>query len=108
MNQQNDPANNGPFITAALFCEAVLDEKDNVKSLIRVIDRLLLQVTGIDAPEQMPPIQRSIVMAISLKSGQAVGPVPIRILGIGPSGLTGQEPIYEGTVHLEGGVRGHT
>lgn len=97
----------GPYIQAALFCEHVLDEKDNVKSLIRVIDRLQVQSRGQDAPDIMPEIQRDLIAFLSFKAGDARGPIPIRITVTRPSGLTDSNPVWHGTVHLEGGTRGH-
>lgn len=97
----------GPYLQAALFCERVIDEKDNVKSLIRIIDRLQIQATGLEVPETMPPIERDLVAFLTFKSGEARGQVPIRITLTRPSGLTDAEPIWQGTVHFEGGTRGH-
>ena len=96
----------GPYLQAALFCERVLDEKDNVKSLIRVIDRLQVQSRGPQTPEAMPEVRRDLVAYLSFKSGSAVGPVPMRITLTRPSGLTDSSPLWQATVHFEGGTRG--
>ncbi|MDH7478469.1 MAG: hypothetical protein QHH02_00480 [Syntrophomonadaceae bacterium] len=34
----------GPYLAAALICEKVLEEKDEVKSAIRIFDRLMIEV----------------------------------------------------------------
>jgi len=34
----------GPLITVAAFCERILDEKDSVPSLIRLVDRIILHL----------------------------------------------------------------
>ena len=97
----------GPYLQAALFCEQVLDEKDNVKSVIRIVDRLVVQATGPDAPGQMPEIRHQLVGLLSFKSGEAIGPVPIKVTITSPSGLTSQIPVWHGTVNFEGGTRGY-
>ena len=98
----------GPYLQAALFCERVLTEKDNVHTLVRVIDRLHLQGFGPDASDQMPELQTSLTLALMVKSGEARGTTPIRITMTRPSGLTDQNAVWEGTVPLEGGTRGHS
>ena len=97
----------GPYLQAALFCERVLDEKDGVKSIIRVIDRLQVRAAGHDAPDTMPEITTELVAFLAFKAGEAVGSVPIRITLTRPSGVTDTDPIWHGTVHFEGGTRGH-
>ncbi len=97
----------GPYIQAALFCERVLDEKDNVKSLIRVIDRMNVQAVGQAPPEKMPEVERELILVLMFKSGEATGPVPIKLTLTRPSGLVDKDPVWEGTVHFEGGTRGH-
>ena len=42
----NIPFDQGPYLSAALLCEKVLEEKDGVKSAIRIIDRVTRTVTG--------------------------------------------------------------
>lgn len=97
----------GPYVQAALFCEHLLDEKDNVKSVIRIIDRILFQAAGPDVPDKMPEFVREIVAVLMFKSGEARGPVPIKITLTRPSGLTDSDHIWEGTIHFEGGIRGN-
>ena len=108
MNEPQADSLSGPYLTAALFCERVLDEKDGVKSLIRVIDRLVIQAHGSGAPETMPPFTRELIGVLMFKSGEARGPVLIRATLTEPSGLTRLEDAWRGTVHFEGGTRGHT
>ena len=97
----------GPYLTAALFCERVLEEKDGIKSLIRVVDRLVIQAHGPGAPEAMPQIKRELVGVLMFKSGEARGPVPIRLALTEPSGLARSEDAWRGTIYFEGGTRGH-
>jgi len=97
----------GPYLQVAVFCEQILDEKDNVKSLIRIIDRLFVQASGPNPSEAMPEFESELNAFLLFKSGQATGPVPIRITLTRPSGLTASNPVWYGTVHFEGGTRGH-
>ncbi len=107
MIKQHKQFETGPYLQAALFCERVLDEKDGVKSLIRVIDRLMVQASGPEIPESMPEIQRDLVGVLMFKSGEAKGPVSITVTLTRPSGLTEPNPIWQGSIHFEGGTRGN-
>jgi hypothetical protein len=78
-----------------------------VKSLIRVTDRLLFQASGPDASEVMPEFLHDLIGFLSFKAGRAQGPVPMKITLTRPSGLTDTQPVWQGTVHFEGGTRGH-
>ncbi len=97
----------GPYLQAALFCERVLEEKDDVKSVIRIIDRMRVQASGTGPPQVMPEFQRDLVAFLIFKSGDARGPVSIKITLTRPSGLTDANPVWHGTVHFEGGSRGN-
>lgn len=108
MTEQISAFDRGPFLQAALFCERILDEKDEVKSIIRIIDRMRVQASGPEAPDRMQPFQRELVTFLNFKSGDARGPVPIRVTLTRPSGLTDGSPVWHGTVHFEGGTRGHS
>jgi hypothetical protein len=44
----------GPYLAAAVFCEKVLQEKDSVYTLVRIVDRLIMHATGVNPPEKMP------------------------------------------------------
>ena len=44
----------GPYVTA-LLCEKILEEKDGIKTAIRIIDRLTHVRVGPDAPATLPP-----------------------------------------------------
>jgi len=60
----------GPHLLAALLCERVLEEKDGVKSLIRVIDRIVTRAGGVDVPETMPPVSISLTLFLVIKAGK--------------------------------------
>ena len=76
----------GPFLQAALFCERLLEEKDNTKSAIRIVDRV--NVTNIDpnAPGQMPKFRGNYTLFLAFKNGKAHGDYTISITPKPPSG----------------------
>ena len=98
------PFERGPYITAATFCEQVLQEASGVLSLIRIVDRMTTTATGPTAPEQMPTSQLNWTLVIALKSGDARGSHPVKIVPQLPSGETLQ-PITL-SAHLEGENKG--
>lgn len=94
----------GPYVQAALFCEKVLQEKDSVNSLIRVIDRLTHTIVGPAVPEQMEPFTYAMTLVLMLKSGKAQGSFQVRVDIEPPSGVAKRGlslPVF-----LEGGERG--
>lgn len=80
------PERGGPFLSAALICEKVLEEKDGVKSAVRIIDRVIHTVVGTRPPDEMEPFDYEATLLIRLKSGWARGAYAIRINLIKPSG----------------------
>ena len=44
----------GPYLSIAAFCEQTIDDKSNVLSLIRVVDRMTVTGQGPDVPDEMP------------------------------------------------------
>jgi hypothetical protein len=79
--------NSGPYLIAALLCEKVLQEKDEVFSVIRIVDHVTITASTFDAPETMPPTPINLNALISLKSGSARGKDVIRWKVEAPSGL---------------------
>jgi hypothetical protein len=69
----------GPYLTAALLCERVLDEKDGVKSLIRIVSQVTSRFSGPNIPQKMPAIQARLALFISMKTGKKAGKHNIRI-----------------------------
>lgn len=92
--------NRGPYLSAAFLCEKVLEEKDGVTSVIRIIDRITHTVVGPCPPEKMEPFNYDITLFISLKSGEARGPKLLRVTLVKPSGES-PTPI-EQTIVFEG------
>lgn len=72
-NVIDDPWKGGPYVQVAAFCEQVLQERDGVYSLIRIIDTVTQHSMGPDAPEQMPPITSNLKLVLMLKPGRAPG-----------------------------------
>jgi hypothetical protein len=96
----------GPYVQAALFCERVLSEKDNVLSLIRIIDRLVLTIAGPAAPEQMPPSPVACQAVIMLKTGSLSGSYLLKLTPKTPLG--NELPSISTRILLAGGEDGGT
>lgn len=80
------PFERGPYLLAAFICEKVLEEKDGVKSAIRIIDRVTHTVVGPSPPDQMEPFDYPLTLLIKLKSGYARGVYPLEVRLVKPSG----------------------
>jgi hypothetical protein len=94
----------GPFLKAALFCDDVIEGKDGVLSLIRVIDRLTVAAGGSNAPAELPPTTRRLKLVIMLVSGRARGSQQLELSVETPEGTS--TPMWSNTVFLEGEDRG--
>jgi hypothetical protein len=76
----------GPFITNALFCERVLEEKDGVLTPVRIIDTLTVHIVPVSARaeqqlENKPSkITRELSALITIKSGDLVGKRTLRVV----------------------------
>lgn len=75
----------GPYMTMAVLCEKVLEEKDGVRSLIRMVDRVIVS-PGPGAPEKMPPIPIQILSMIAFKSGDRRESYTLKLTVQTPSG----------------------
>lgn len=97
----------GPYVQFAGFCEKILQEPDNVVSLIRVLDRIIVTAQAPEGgvtPTELPPIPVTTTLVVMLKSGDAQGRHPVRIRMQLPSGLYG--PDQEVDALFEGEERG--
>jgi hypothetical protein len=90
----------GPFITAALFCEKLLQETDGVKSAIRIVDRVIIQTEGPQPPNEMPSFNLQTTLFLQFKSGAARGPLQLEVRMVKPSVDT--KSILSRTVLFEG------
>lgn len=95
----------GPYIGCAVLCEKVLQERDNVVSLIRIVDRTIISGRGPDAPEELPSFPLTQTVFVALKSGLARGKYIIAIQAHSPSGRPVGEPIQVPAL-FEGDERG--
>jgi hypothetical protein len=106
------PESNGPYLNYAAICEKVLREADEVLSLIRIIDRVTVTITGSTPPgvgsvpqillEPAPAV--GVTLVIGLKSGGFIGSVPVKIRIDTPSGF--RLPEYETSAVLRGEEQG--
>lgn len=92
-----------PYITAALLCENVLEEKNGSLTVVRIADRVEFSSQGM--PEGYKPM---IVLKglLSLKSGPVKGDFAMKILVIRPNGQQKGEPIILPKVNFQGGDHG--
>lgn len=65
----------GPFLTIAVLCEKVLQEKDGVPSIIRVVDRITISGHS----PSMPPTQISPTLVVAMKAGMFRGMADLEI-----------------------------
>jgi hypothetical protein len=95
--------NRGPYLTAALICETILEDKDGSLSAIRIVDTVSVQVPP-DAPADIPsesnrlPIQVNLLLAF--KTGGAPGEHALRIDVQSPSGKI-NKGLAEATLKLD-------
>lgn len=93
----------GPFLGAAVLCEKVLNERDGVISVIRIVDRITLTAQG-GTLHEMPPGIVNLNLFLMFKSGDARGAYQVSVRTISPSGpviSTAQFPLL-----MEGEDRG--
>lgn len=75
----------GPYLTIAVLCEKVLQEKDGVPSIIRVVDRITISGHS----PSMPPTQISPTLVVAMKAGMFRGVADLEIQPFLPSGTRG-------------------
>ena len=94
-----DTKNKVPYVAAALFCEKVIQEKDDVITIIRMVDTYQLN----PPPGVQATIQPSLL--VTLKSGELTGKGEVAVSVSKPSG---GKPTEARTfpVLLKGGVHG--
>jgi hypothetical protein len=94
----------GPYVRTAALCERVLQEKDGVLSIIRLIDRFTITTSGPAAPAEMPPASVQFTIVVGLTSGELRGKYNLRIVPTTPTGR--KLPELSAGVLLEGEDRG--
>lgn len=102
------PLEQGPYLQLAAFCENVIQDKEGILTLVRVIDRVTQTASGPGAPESLQPFEHEMYAVISLKAGQARGRHELKIVRELPSGIKEDAEAARFSIHFEGeGDRGH-
>jgi hypothetical protein len=94
----------GPYLKAAVFCDDIIEGKDGVLSLVRIIDRLTITAAGAEAPQGMPAVNHVLKLVVMLVSGRARGSHSLQLRIEKPDGTS--TPGWENTVLFEGEDRG--
>lgn len=94
------PFDRGPYLSAAFLCEKVLVERDEVKSAIRIFDRTTHAAAGPTPPQQMEPFDYEFALFLRFKSGEARGPMQLRVTLIRPSGESPTPTVQQ--IYFEG------
>ena len=96
----------GPWVRMALLCERVIEDKEGVLTIVRVVDRVIttVQAQGVDPPAQMPPLDYATNLVITLTAGDALGRHTVNVETEGPDGQTKPGPSF--TVVFESPDRG--
>src|SRR5260370_5270472 len=94
----------GPYLVAALLCEKVLQEKDGIVSIIRMVDRITLTASASISPEALPPLTLNLTLFLAFKSGSARGSNTIKLRIESPSGIKLPEQLLP--IFFEGEDRG--
>lgn len=93
----------GPFLKAALFCQDAIEGKDNVFTLVRIVDVITHTAQGPAVPDEMPPIQHGLKMVIMIAPGMARGRHSLKIEAENPMGLRATDRVFIVTIHFEEG-----
>lgn len=98
----------GPFLKAALLCDQVIEGKDGVLTLVRVIDRLIVTAAAAGAgaaiPREMPGMPHQMWLVLMFVSGRARGSEEIEIVMERPDGAA--DSIFTTTAYFEGEDKG--
>src|SRR5438105_2728031 len=101
-----------PYVQLAALCERVIEDKEGVLSLIRVIDRIIVQAAqlggqpGTGPPAVMPAVPIQMWLVVAFKSGPARGTRRVGIALRSPAGMKIGNDI-SAPIFLEGDDRGH-
>ena len=91
----------GPYVNVATFCDQVVEGKDGVLTLVRVVDSLRIHSTGPEVPDVLPPTVAQTTLVIMLHAGSAHGPQSVQIVLETPE--LDRRPGPEITVQFPGG-----
>jgi hypothetical protein len=84
----------GPYVALAVFCEKVLEEKDGVLTLVRVIDRTIIQRQGSEGTLEDQAVGIPITLVIGLKAGSAKGSHDVQVTVESPDGQSPAKMVF--------------
>ena len=58
-----------PYLKYGVICEQVLAEKDDVLSLIRIVDKFTITITGKEPPDQLPEVIKVMTIVMCWAGG---------------------------------------
>ena len=58
-----------PYLKLGVICEYALQEKDNVLSIIRIVDRFTITISGKEPPDQLPEGAKIITLVMCWAGG---------------------------------------
>lgn len=94
------PRSGGPYLLVACICENVVERKDQVLTLVNIIDRVTFTVQGERPPEIMPAADWKGNLVVIMKAGRARGRYELRVTPELPGG--GSLPSAAISIFLEG------
>ena len=98
--QRENIFQDGPYLTAALLCEKILIEADNVKSAIRIVDKRTQLIESENPPAKMPPANIRWHLLVKLVKGEAEGKHEVSVRLVSPGGAELSNQIM--TLEFEG------
>ncbi len=99
--QRENVFQDGPHLVTAIICEKVLEEKNGVKTAVRIVDRFTRTVTssGPD-PDTIPPMTRQLNLLVRFKKGESGSKHDLKLDMINPdgnsTGTLSQTLVFEG------------
>jgi len=75
-----------PYLSVAMFCENVLEEKDNVLSAIRIVDRLYVDPDALAEVDAKSPPHVQIVLLLKFISVGYSGTPTLHVKSVAPNG----------------------
>ncbi|HXN05447.1 MAG TPA: hypothetical protein VN944_00110 [Nitrospiria bacterium] len=93
-NEPTFPSDQGPFLSAAFLCEKLLEEKDTVKSAIRIMDRIIwAPILPPGSSNQMQPFPFQPCLFLRFKSGMTRGSRSLQVTLFKPNGEGAGSPM---------------
>lgn len=99
-----DPSQ-GPWVSFAVLCEKIIEDKTGRLSLINIVDQVnFTPPQGEDISGQIPAVTIRLIAAVGFKAGILKGPADIKLGLVKPNGETG--PTLTVSVLFQGDERG--